>query len=229
MPQSLSIGLSPFVGLPSGEQGLAQRRSGLPLVRCEIHVAGAHGQSVRLPDCGTDNDLHGHIQIEHHPPNYKGLLSVLLTKVGALRLHQVKELGHNGGDAAEVGRPRSALKRLGQSPSVNVGLESIWVDLLIGRDVHEIDRRRLQEVQIPVQVARILRKVLPGSELGRVHEDADHRAWALSPGLPHQGEMAFMEVPHRGHESHGLRQIGARRTEALVVLHHPQGGATWSA
>ncbi len=77
------------------------------------------------------------------------------------------------------------------------------------------DRRREQHIQsggfqlagILGQRARIAGEVLVGAELGRVDENAGDGARGLLAGAFDQMDVATVQVPHGGHESHSFSRL----------------------
>ena len=70
-------------------------------------------------------------------------------------------------------------------------------------------------------IAGIAVKVLPGPELGRVHEDADDNGVALLPRPPHEREVAFVQKAHGGHKADGAALVPERLRKGL---HFRYGG-----
>ncbi len=73
-------------------------------------------------------------------------------------------------------------------------------DLRCGRP-HQVGVR-LDQPHVPVQVARILGKILLRAELGRVDENGDDHLVTFLPRLADQGEMPLVQVAHGRHETH---------------------------
>ena len=61
-----------------------------------------HGHSVRLAHGGDRNNPDRHVQVANHAPDDRQLLGVLLAEKGAVRLHDVEKLQHDGGDSAKM-------------------------------------------------------------------------------------------------------------------------------
>src|SRR5262249_25960324 len=81
-----------------------------PLFETQVLVARAEGQAVGLANDRAYLDLDGYIQIADHLLQNTGLLGILLAEVGDVRLHDVEQLEHHRGDAAEVSRPGCTAK-----------------------------------------------------------------------------------------------------------------------
>ena len=60
---------------------------------------------------GTLDDLDVHVEVGDHPPDDRQLLKVLATEHGDVGLDRAEQLGHHGGDAAEVPGPPRTLQR----------------------------------------------------------------------------------------------------------------------
>src|SRR5205085_9753161 len=111
--------------------------------RAEVDVAAAHGQAVRLAHDGADDDLDREIQVAHHAADHDHLLGVFLAEVGALGSEGVEQLGHHGGDAAEVAGAVLALQGRGDFLDVHPGLKTRRVYVFGVRSPHQVDAARL--------------------------------------------------------------------------------------
>ena len=68
---------------------------------------------------GTADQLDGEVEIAHHLPQHGELRRVLLSEVGAIRLHDVEELGDHGRDADEVAGTRNTIQPIGDGPWIH--------------------------------------------------------------------------------------------------------------
>ena len=89
-------------------QRLVQPRRDPALFRIQMPVARTQRQAVRFAHRGHADDLHGHIQIRDHAPDHRQLLRILFAELRAIRLHDLEQLQHHRGHAAEMARPESA-------------------------------------------------------------------------------------------------------------------------
>ena len=129
------------------------------------------------------------------------MLGVLLAEVGQVRLDDVKELGDDGADAAEMLRSGLAAEVVGQFVDVNPGELGLGVHLLDRGDEEKVDAQVVAGLSVGIECAWVGLKVFIGAKLGGVDEDADDGAGALSLGGFDEGEMALVEGTHGGHEA----------------------------
>src|SRR3954464_14433937 len=92
-----------------GGKKRAVEGQGLPaLVRIQVGIPAAHGQSVGLANCRYSDQLDGPVEIPYHSPDQRQLLDVFFPEAGQVRLHQVKQLGHNRQNTGEMPGPGCA-------------------------------------------------------------------------------------------------------------------------
>ena len=128
------------------------------------------------------------------------LLAVLLPEIGAVRLDDVEKLGDNRRDAPEMARAVRAFQWLCDRARVDGCFEACRVYLLHRRVEHHGDPFLFQQGEVVIEVAWIVFEILGGTELGRVYKDGDGNRVVLGAGEAHQGEVSFMEKPHRRHQ-----------------------------
>ena len=88
------------------------------------------------------------------------------------------------------------------------------IHLLDGRHKDQIHSMALADFEILGQWPRILRVILIGTELQRIHKNADHDCAGFLPRSLNQRLMPGMERTHRGHQpdqvvrfSHGFERF----------------------
>src|SRR5204862_364506 len=129
---------------PLGEGESARERGGAAaLLRLQVGVARAHRQTVGLTHRRQHLDPDREVEVASHAADYDRLLGVLLAEVGDVGADRVEELGDDGGDAAEVPGPTPvgiAVENAGEvAADLDRGREPLWVDLLDGGGVDEVD------------------------------------------------------------------------------------------
>jgi hypothetical protein len=121
-------------------------------------------------------------QILDHSPHHDELLVVLLPEVRPARRHELKQLEHNGCYALKVPWPRRTFERAGDGAHVDRRAEAGWIHCRRLRHEYPIATSLAEKFEISLQRPRILRKVLAGSKLRRIHKDACRDAVALGVG-----------------------------------------------
>ncbi|KAI3477902.1 hypothetical protein L1887_60209 [Cichorium endivia] len=180
--------------------------SDLPRVGGEVGVATAEGEVVGgVAAGGDDTEVFGRRrmgkdEIRDESTQDDRLLDVLLSKVGAVGLDDVKELGDDGGDAAEEGGAAAAFHLMAEAFDLDKGAD------LIGNDLGEAVR------------------VLGGSKLGRIDKDGDDGIVVLTQTGPDELEMAVVERAHGGHEADRLAVLGGLQPPCSVVADGSQDG-----
>lgn len=127
------VALPRLHGRLPGEDGPRQHEGRLALLRAQVGVTRAFGQTVSLAHDGTADDGHVHVQVGHHALDDGELLGVLLPEKSAMRLHDVEELRDHRAHAAEVPRARGAAQRVGERFHDHEGV--------VGRGVHVVHFR----------------------------------------------------------------------------------------
>ncbi len=186
-----------------GEDAAGDGQRAFVFVFREILVAGTAGETVRFADQGGHDDVDGHVEIADHPLDDQRLLRVLLAEDGDIRAGEIEQLQADRADAAEMDGAGKTAKRLRQRcfryPCGEV------------RSVH-VRRRGIEdgvhaafaaEPFVPFEIARIFVKVFVGAELRGIDENGDDDLVRLRFGDVHEGEMAVMEIAHRGDEADG--------------------------
>ena len=216
-------------------QRAGQRRRPLALVGAQVAVPGAHREAVGLAHRGEHRDPNREVEVLDHPADHDRLLRVLLAEESDVGLHDVEQLGDDGGDALEVLRPpllRRSVQHVRQPRDGDRGRESPRVDLLHRRHKEEIDSLGRGNARIARLVVRIRVEVLPGAELGRVDEQRhDDRVAALASRAD-QRQMSPVERAHRGDDA-DLAAAAApfveRRAQIGLSAHRPHAVTSGSA
>ena len=93
------------------ERAVKQRRA-CTLLSAQIRITRTHGQTISLALGGLADHLKIEIQVRHHAPDDRQLLKILLAKHRHIRLHQIKQLGDNGGHADKMPRAHRAAQHV---------------------------------------------------------------------------------------------------------------------
>jgi hypothetical protein len=80
---------------------------------------------------------------------------------------------------------------------------AVRIHLVDTRREHDVDAAALEQVEIGVEIARVLREILVGAELGGVHEDRDDDRLAELGGTVDEGEVTLVQSAERRHECDG--------------------------
>ena len=129
------------------------------------------------------------------------LLVVLLAEDGQVRSHGSEELGHHGGDAAEVARAEDAAQACGEFLYLDEGRKIRRVEF-DGLGVEDrINAALIEQIQVALHIAGIDCQVFPGAELQRVDEDANDGAVAMGQAVVDQAEMSLVQKSHRRHQA----------------------------
>ncbi len=83
------------------------------------------------------------------------------------------------------------------------GARLVGVQLVDGRHEHDVDAFGGGDRGVTVGVPGVGVEVLVGSELGRVHEEADDDEVGVGARGAHERPVAVVEVPHGGDERDG--------------------------
>ena len=135
-----------------------------------------------------------------------------------------QELGDDRGDAVEMIGPRGAAQILGQVADADMGAEALRIHLgRVGRE-DEIGAGLGELGEIALFVARVVTEVLARAELDRVHEDGHDHVVGFALGEGDEGEMAFMQRAHGGHESDRLARLSPSGDVAAQVADRPHCG-----
>ena len=141
------------------------------------------------------------MEIVDHLLDHRHLLRVLLAENGDVGPHNVEQLGDNGGDPPEMGRPRDTAEGLRDQFLGDIGRIALGIHLVDRRREDDVGARLLTQVEVARQVARIVRIVLARAELRGIDEDRhDHRVGSFL-GEPDEAEVPLMQRAHRRHES----------------------------
>jgi len=154
---------------------------------------------------------------QHHQ-----LLVVLLAEQRDVGLHDVQQLQHHGGDAAEVAGTELALEDgdLGRR-RIDVIALRLRVHLRLVRREQVGNTGGLELLAVGRERARVAVEVLAGAELQPIDEDAGDHAIGLLAGLAHQRDMALVQVTHGGDEGDlaGAGAGGAQAFDGVMDLH----------
>src|SRR5438093_7879653 len=184
-----------------------QKRRNFPLSRIQISIARADGQSVGLSNCRHWNDRDRKIQISGHPANYRKLLHVLLTKISALRLHDIKKLQDHCGYGSKVTRPERATQMVAEARDFG--------ERELGQRIHLAGSRREDKIHaVTAADLDIVRKgswislvILVGTELQGIDKNADHAELAFRSRHLDELFVADMEGAHGRNQSDSLARF----------------------
>jgi len=196
--QGRRVGLT---GAPQKQRPVERARDAerpIPFSRRKIDVPAAQREAVLLAHRRRDLDADRKIQVEHHAPDQRGLLEILLPEHRDIGLKHAEQLRDHGQHPAEVARPGCSTQHAG-------ALLRHHRDVRLATRVHFRGRRRKKQVHscrfgelgIALQAARVAVQVLRRPELQRVDEDRHRDPVGHLPCPLHQREMAGVEVPHR--------------------------------
>jgi hypothetical protein len=151
----------------------------------------------------------GDAQVRHHLADDGQLLEVFFAEDRVLRLHQVEELAHHGGDAVEVPRPAAPAERVGEvgHPDHRVRGEAFRVHLVAVRREQVLHALGEELFAISRERPRIGVEILAGAELQRIDENADDDHIGKLASAADEFEVARMEIAHRGHEGDGFIRL----------------------
>src|SRR5438270_5028610 len=147
-------------------------------------IARPAGQAVRLAHRRRADDFDRKIQIAHYPPNDGELLKILLTENRGIWRKQMEQLRHDRADAAKMSRARRPAERIRERVLFHgnrkiSGIQS--VELRPKENVHAGLPAKLIIIRFR---SRIFFVISAGSELQRVHENADGDLPVFSSRLP---------------------------------------------
>src|ERR1700677_1693523 len=91
------------------------------LLVCEVLVAGAHGETIRIAHGGGWNDGDRHAEVGGHPADDGELLEVLFAEHCDVRLDDVEELGDDGCHAFEMSGTEFAVEDAREAGYFNLG------------------------------------------------------------------------------------------------------------
>ena len=132
LDNSLGVGFPSGCHFPGSVQGLNQAQGCGSLVLGQIGVSGTHGKAVGFTERGAAQYLNGKVQIPDQAADDGQLLEIFFAENRHVGVREIEELGDHGGHPPEVNRPGLAAEVSGKRFKVNVGLESVRVDLLGG-------------------------------------------------------------------------------------------------
>jgi len=132
-------------------------------------------------------------------PCDRQLLEIFLTKNGRVRREEMKQLRHDGADAAEMTGAGSATESLGKRCLLHEGGAILRIHFVRQRPKEKIHSFRPADFVISFLGPWITRKIRAGLELKRINEDA-HRHFAIRAGVvprePDERDMAGMQSAH---------------------------------
>src|SRR3954467_1270116 len=91
-----------------GEQCAAEGQGLGAFAGIQVGIPAAQGEPVRLANGRYSDQLDGPVEISYHSPDQGQLLDVFLPEAGQVRLHEVKQLGHNRENTGEMPGPGCA-------------------------------------------------------------------------------------------------------------------------
>ncbi len=162
-------------------------------LRRQVAIARTHCQAIGFTHRWQAFDTDVHIQIAYHLADQHQLLEILLPKHCHIRLHQIEQLAHHGGNAGEMTGAGSAFQQGADTGNLNfscqatVGVHDGW-----GWGKHHIHAASLQAGTISVQCTRISSEVFLTLKLGGVDENGYHHLAAQCLRPFDQGQMPSM-------------------------------------
>ena len=121
-----------------------------------------------------------------------------------MRIHDVEQFQHNRCNPAEESGTGFPAEVTGFPLHLDVGLEPIWIQIISSRKKQDIRPGGHQRFPVRFQRAWVGAKILVGSKLHRVDEDADDRGVAGGNRFCHQAQMPLVETTHCGDEPNYL-------------------------
>ena len=174
------------------------------------------------------------LQNTHHSAYNSPLLVILLPKNRNIRLYNIEQLGNNCGNPSKEHRPtlpthtlfqplypypclmaktplfqtrnhpfsffsHITIPRTPTTTNTPIIVQIVGVENSINsaRNGHEL-------LQIAMKIRWVCGEVLRGGELTWVHIDWDNNEVGVFVGFFDEGDMALVEVPHRGYQAYGL-------------------------
>ena len=188
-------------GLRHGLQFAEQARCFPPLFGRQVLVAAGQRQSVFRAPRIDGNNPHGDVQIVRHALDDGQLLIIFFAEAGGIGLHDVEQLAHHGGHAAEMVRAELAAQFVLQVRRFDlVILPHARIKLLLARREQHAHAGIAQFGGIFFQRARILVEIFALPELQAVHKHAHHNVFGGGTRLGDQCQMACVQVAHGRHE-----------------------------
>ena len=175
-------------------------RSGA-LVGREIAIARGEGEPVEFPHDRAADHLDWDVEVTGEARENLPLLVVLAPEDSHRPASEVEELGHDRGDAIEMGLSKFALERLSHLRYAYLSLEALRVHRIGFRREHEIDPTSAAPVEVALEGSRVAIEVFAFGELQGVHEHGHRDELRPSLGLVDQREVAFMKRAHRRHQA----------------------------
>ena len=173
----------------------------LSLLTGKVAIARAHRQAIRFAQGGANHQLQIEVQIAHHAPQHRDLGRIFLSEESLVGLDDVEQFRHDRRHAAKMPRARRAVQTIRDSLDLNHGACASRIHLRRIRREKNIDTFRFEQRGIRFECARILREILPGSELRWVYENRRHHSRAGRFRSPYQGKMACVQSAHGRHEA----------------------------
>src|SRR5439155_17378539 len=154
-------GVNELLGAP---QAAVERKRRAAVFRVEIGIARAFGEAVRLAHDGADGEAHVKVQVSGKMADDQSLLEILLAEAGHVWPDDVEELDDHRRHAAEMTRARGSLERRGESARLNVGIETVRVDIACIRREDGINLQRNEQVEVLFEIPRIAGEILARAE-----------------------------------------------------------------
>jgi hypothetical protein len=168
----------------------------------EILIARAHRETVGLAHGRRADDRDAQAQVRDHATDDRQLLEILLAEDRDVRIDDVEQLRDDGRDAFEMSGTKLAAQDVGNFRHFDArrAIRAVRIDLRDLRHEHEIAPRGLEHRRVLSRRARIVREILVGPELHRVHEDARDETLAVPLRGLDETDVPGMQVAHRRHE-----------------------------
>ena len=128
-------------------------------------IARAQGQAVRLAHRRHADDVYGDVQINHHPPNHRELLRVLLAEIRNVWLDDIEQFRHDGRDTIEVARAELPAQPVRDALDGHGAERLDEVHLADGGHEHHLDATVVADSQIGVERPR---DTVRGRPCGRI-------------------------------------------------------------
>ena len=112
-----------------------------------------------------------------------------------------------------------------------MGLVSPGIQFALRGGENDIDAVFIRQGNISFQASRVSCQILPGTELSWINKDAGNEDIPLPASLPHQRQMAFVQVTHRGDKDNGpilLAQVVCPGSHLFNGLYDFDGGIPFS-
>ena len=115
-----------------------------------------------------------------------------------IRLHQIEQLAHHGGDIAQTGALMRLITLTEQRRYHHLSLvsQTVRIDITDRRGIHQIHLCFAQFFAVCLESARVALQIIFAGELERIHKDRHHDNIRLVTGFFYQCQVAVMQVSH---------------------------------